>query len=147
MNSDDFSAEASAAEPVLAYRQKRHVKLGGSGCAALVCFLAGVLLLFTVVLWPLGLAMIALAFVVDVKKGYVTFCGSCGNDVPPTANLCPTCRAELIAMPKRVVPWQVVMLFLMGCVGLLIFVSVMRWRYEQEEARKNAPAEVQQPGS
>lgn len=96
--------ETPTTEQVLAVRQRRKVKTGGSGCAALGFFLVGLLLMAVgLLIWPLlilGLLVFIAAFAVDAKHGYIYFCGHCGNDVAPTSQICPICRAQLVEDKK-----------------------------------------------
>lgn len=143
------SAMTSGTEPVLAYRQRRRVKLGGSGCAAFVLGIVGLILVFSP-LFLFGIALLVVAFLVDGKTGHVFFCGACGNTVPPTAMLCQTCRAELVPMPSRAgkdaAIWAVCLLSL----GLLVWVgkSMMDWqKVNLDDAAKPLPesAETAKP--
>jgi len=91
-------------ETIYTYRLTHRVRTGGSGFAAIVFMLIGLLCLLFVH-WLLGLLGIALAILVDTKHKTITTCGHCGNEVAPTCRICPTCRADLAAHPRS--PWSI----------------------------------------
>jgi hypothetical protein len=94
----------TASQPELTYRMTRTVQTGGSGCAALLlhllaifCGLAGLFFFWPLVIAAIFFTAIGLAF--GAKHSTHHFCGLCGNDVAPTSQSCPHCRADLIAEP------------------------------------------------
>lgn len=91
-----------------AYRRTRSTSSGGSGCFCILFFVAGVSVAIMSLASGgaiLGLMLAALLIVIAIlcepKKHRTTFCGACGNEVAPTSSLCPTCRAQLTAAPRR----------------------------------------------
>jgi len=91
-------------EQETAYIRSRRVTKGGSGCAAMVLFLIGLVILFSP-LFLLGVAFMILGMMLDVKHGHEWFCGACGNTVAVTSTQCPTCRLMLLDIPKM--PWSI----------------------------------------
>lgn len=82
-----------------AYRCTRRVKTGGDGCVALVLLVLAVVgFLF---FWPLGILLLALAFMGDRRYSWVSFCGACGNTLASTSLQCPTCGTRLRVLSAR----------------------------------------------
>lgn len=88
------------AAPSTAARLSRRVKTGGSTLAAV--FTAGLGLLFLLIFWPLGAALLILACFVGARHQRAAYCSACGNGVASTSCLCPTCHANL-AEPALIV--------------------------------------------
>jgi len=107
------------------YRENRRVRAGGSSCLAAVVFLIGLCMLISP-LFLIGLAFILAAGLLQTR--YVTqfFCGSCGNDVAATSDLCPTCHCDLEDKPETTqqkmtkIFWWMLYAVIFFCIGLMI---------------------------
>lgn len=88
-----------AGEKIYTYRITQKVRTGGSSFFAVLLFLGGLVCCLTVIGWPLGLILFALAVMIDAKTATVSHCDYCGNQVSNTCVLCPVCRADLAPQP------------------------------------------------
>ena len=80
------------------YHRTAKVRKGGSELASALLTLAG--LIFLIPLFPIGLVLLACAWLVRTKYEKVDWCDACGNHISPTCLICPTCSAQILTPPK-----------------------------------------------
>lgn len=86
---DELQSSFTPPQPIVRRAKKKRKSKAGCGPACL--FLIG--LLFLVIFWPMGLALIFLALILD-HMSYYRACSLCGNEVAKSSRECPWCKAR-----------------------------------------------------
>lgn len=93
------------------YRCRRRVRTGGNSAGAFIVGFGALVCLFF--LWPLALILFALAFIIDAKHKWQSYCEACGNDVSETSLQCPCCHTKLVPSPSPLLPRSLKLLLLL----------------------------------